>query len=124
MIALRWAARSGSRGMFGFKTVARLSESCFLGGHDSESRGTERRATVSRATDKHFATGLLAALIVGVAAADEITFTPQGQTATRSVDAEVLVEAADGGLMIRLRDGQLLLLQPGQIVARDRRPGR
>ena len=31
-----------SQGMFGFKTVARLSESCSPGGHDSESRATEK----------------------------------------------------------------------------------
>ena len=33
---------SRSQGAFGFKTVARLSESCFPGGHDSESRATEK----------------------------------------------------------------------------------
>ena len=35
-----FARLNSSQGMFGFKTVARLSESCFPGGHDSESRAT------------------------------------------------------------------------------------
>ena len=43
--------------MFGFKTVSRLSESCFLGGHDSESRATEGgHDSESRVTEKHPAT--------------------------------------------------------------------
>ncbi|MEM9368886.1 MAG: DUF1570 domain-containing protein [Planctomycetota bacterium] len=45
-----------------------------------------------------------------------------GSPGERSVDGEVLVEAADGGLMIRGDDGRIWTVQPDQLLERSEAP--
>ncbi|WP_438811171.1 DUF1570 domain-containing protein [Rhodopirellula halodulae] len=64
------------------------------------------------------------ALVGSHAFADVITFTDRDQdpSAERTIDAEILVEAADGGVLARCDAGRLWTIQPDQIVSRVEQP--